>query len=387
MTIKMKIGFALLLFGMLAMNATKAQTVDSIPSRHDFRFSGQLSGWGSITPDIETKGWLGSRYIPQVNYTYTLSKDRLIDFEGSASLFGELGVTSVPTVTASGNINPYRLWARYATQGSEVRLGLQKINFGSALLFRPLMWFDKMDPRDPLQMTSGVWGGLYRRYLLNNSNIWLWVLAGNKDPKGWELYGTGGNLSPEAGGRVQLPIPTGEAALSYHFRRADIVRINPPNQQANEQRIGFDVRADVTVGLWLEASLTHYDKDIGGTTNQQMITLGSDYTFDLGNGLGVTAEHLLYGMGSKLFSYEETLNFSGLSLSYPFTLIDDVTTMLFYDWKNQQLYSFINWQKQFNRISFYLMGFWNPETYQIPGQGSFSRFTGKGLQLMVVWNH
>lgn len=383
----MKIGFTLLLFGMLTMTTAKAQTGDSIPSRHDFSFSGQLSGWGSITPDIETKGWLGGRYIPQINYTYTISKDRLIDFEGSANLFGELGVTSAPTVTATGNIKPYRLWARYATQGSEIRLGLQKINFGSAQLFRPLMWFDKMDPRDPLQTTDGVWGGLYRRYLLNNSNFWLWVLTGNKDPKGWELYGTGGNLSPEMGGRVQLPISSGEAALSYHFRRADIVRLNLPNQQANEQRIGFDIRADVTVGLWLEAALTHYDKNIGWTTNQQMITLGSDYTFDLGNGLGVTAEHLLYGMGSKVFSYEETLNFSGLSLSYPFTLIDDVTTMLFYDWKNQQLYSFINWQKQFNRISFYLMGFWNPETYQIPGQASFSRFTGKGLQLMVVWNH
>ena len=166
-----------------------------------------------------------------------------------------------------------------------------------------------------------------------------------------------------------------------------LFRSNLTNQQANEQRIGFDVRADVTVGLWLETALTHYDKDVGLTTNQQMITLGSDYTFDLGNGLGVTTEHLLYGMGSTAFSYEETLNFSGLSLSYPFTLVDDVTTMLFYDWKNQQLYSFINWQKQYNRVSFFLMGFWNPDTYQIPGQGSFSRFAGKGLQLMVVWHH
>ena len=132
MTIKMKIGCSLLLFGMLAMTDTKAQTVDSIPSRHDFRFSGQLSGWGSTTPDIETKGWLGGRYIPQINYRYTLGSDRLIDFEGSASLFGELGVTATPTVSATGNIKPYRLWTRYATQGSEIRLGLQKINFGSA---------------------------------------------------------------------------------------------------------------------------------------------------------------------------------------------------------------------------------------------------------------
>lgn len=61
--------------------------------------------------------------------------------------------------------------------------------------------------------------------------------------------------------------------------------------------------------------------------------------------------------------------------------------MLFYDWENSKIYSFINWQKQFNRTSFYLMGFWNPETYSIPGQGTYSRLAGKGIQLMVVWNY
>ena len=60
--------------------------------------------------------------------------------------------------------------------------GLQKINFGSATMLRPLMWFDQVDPRDPLQLTDGVWGVLGRYYFLNNANIWLWGLYGNKNP-------------------------------------------------------------------------------------------------------------------------------------------------------------------------------------------------------------
>ena len=55
-------------------------------------------------------------------------------------------------------LKPYRLWFRRSTDKIELRAGLQKITFGSARIFRPLMWFDKLNPTDPLQLTEGVWG-------------------------------------------------------------------------------------------------------------------------------------------------------------------------------------------------------------------------------------
>ena len=67
-----------------------AQDSDSVKSHHYFQFNGQLSGWGNITPDINTKGWIGTRYIPQINYGYHLKDNQLIDFEGSANLYGQL---------------------------------------------------------------------------------------------------------------------------------------------------------------------------------------------------------------------------------------------------------------------------------------------------------
>ena len=85
------------------------------------------------------------------------------------------------------------------------------------------MWFDRIDPRDPLQLTDGVWALLLRYFFLNNANIWLWGLYGNDDVKGWEFLPTVKD-DIEFGGRIQVPVPLGELGLSYHHRRADVNR-------------------------------------------------------------------------------------------------------------------------------------------------------------------
>lgn len=371
--------------GQRTIDRHEAQENDS--SHHNLRFSGQLSGWGSFTPDTDTKAWLGGRYIPQINYGYSFSKNRLFDLEASANLFGDIGFRRFDDAGTEGKIKPYRLWMRYSTARSEVRLGLQKINFGSAQLFRPLMWFDAMDPRDPLQMTDGVWAALFRYYFQNNANVWIWTLAGNKTPKGWDTFETNGRLRPEAGGRVQLPFTSGETALSYHFRKAELPAESYNRNASAEHKLGFDIRADVVVGLWLETSWTHYARNIGALTNQHMLTVGADYTFDIGNGLGITGEHMLYGTDNKAFRPSDNINFTGISLNYPFTLFDDISLMLYYDWRAGSIYSFANWQHQWDNLSLYVIGFWNPKTYAVPGRSDFARLAGKGIQLMLVWNH
>ncbi len=357
---------------------------------HPLKYSGQLSGWAQFSPDLSLEGWVGGRYIPQLDYKIPFHQERLLDFEASANIFGDMGFSPFDSITTDGKIKPYRAWARYSTKRMELRLGLQKINFGSAQMFRPLMWFDRMDPRDPLQLTDGVWGLLYRYYFQNNANVWIWGLYGNKDPKGWEVVPTSKSY-PEGGGRVQLPIPHGEAAISYHFRMADVQELSAyipvDHDDIRENRLGFDMKLDMVVGLWVEASWTHLGENLGMFTNQEMITLGTDYTFGIGNGLVLTFEQLIYANDQTAFAFDQNTNFSGLSLSYPIGVFDNLSAMIYYDWTNADVYTFLNWQKQFNNITFYLMGYWNPKTYYIPTQAGSDRFTGKGLQLMVVWNH
>lgn len=353
-------------------------------------FKGQLSAWALYNGGLDLPVYMGGRYIPQLNYEIKLKNDRLIDFEASANLNGNFGFHPFDTLDENGTLKPYRLWVRYSAPQFEFRVGLQKINFGSASLLRPLMWFDRVDPRDPLNLTDGVWGALGRYYFLNNANIWFWVLYGNDDPKGWEMAGSNSE-HPEIGGRFQSPIPAGEAGISYHHRISDTRNLEgfvPVFAKVKENRIGLDVRLDMLVGTWLEASWVNSGENLGSFTNQELFNLGIDYTFGIGNGLYLIFEQLLISYDEKAFSFENATTFSLLSLSYPLGLFSNIQGIVYYDWDNSNLYNFINLQRDFRQFSIYLMAYWNPEYYRIPTQETEQNlYAGRGIQLMFVLNH
>ena len=367
-------------------------TVAHNRSLQQLRFSGQFSGWMQYTPDVQMDFASGGRYLPQINYRIPFKNKRLLDFEASAHLHGTLSARLFDSTRFDGKIKEYRLWARYSNHRLEVRAGLQKINFGSAQMLRPLMWFDRIDPRDPLQLTNGVWGLLGRYYFNNNANIWFWSLYGNDDPKGYEAIPTLKKI-PEAGGRIQLPVPGGEAAATYHYRVTDPAQLFPPgvplpHDRIGEHKVAFDIKANVVVGLWLEASWSRFNRSLGVFTNQEMITAGTDYTFKVGNGLVTTFEQFIYSYDQNAFEFAHNTTFSALSLLYPINAFDSMSAITYYNWTDNKGYFFVTWQKQLNRLSCYVMGYWNPKVYSLPGQGSNgNRFAGKGIQVMVVWNH
>ena len=359
-------------------------------SQDSLMFKGQLSAWTLYNGRLDLPVYMGGRYIPQLNYEIKLQNDKLIDFESSANINGDFGFHPFDTLDASGTIKPYRLWGRYSSQQFELRVGLQKINFGSASLLRPLMWFDQVDPRDPLHLTDGVWGVLGRYYFLNNANIWLWVLYGNNDPKGWEMAGTNSKY-PEFGGRFQSPIPLGEAGISYHHRIADTREMEdfvPAFAKVQENRIGLDVRVDLIVGAWVEGSWVNSNENLEIYTNQELFNIGIDYTFGLGSGLYAIFEQLLVVYDKQAFTFENTTTFSLLSLSYPLGLFSNIQGIVYYDWNNNSLYNFINLQRDFRHFAIYLMAYWNPEDYRIPTQETEQNlYAGRGIQIMFVLNH
>jgi hypothetical protein len=354
------------------------------------RFSGQLSSWINANTGSDLPVWSGIRYIPRFNYGAQSGTKGRFDLELSANIFGSAGFRPFDSLTATGSIKPYRAWVRYSSDQFELRLGLQKLNFGSALMLRPLMWFDQMDPRDPLQLTDGVWGLLARYYFLNNANIWLWGLYGNNERRGWETVPVNKKI-PEFGGRLQLPVPGGEAAISYHHRVADSRDMGTeitPFERIPENRFGFDAKWDLKAGLWLECSFTHKSKDIGILTNQLIMNAGIDYTFPAGNGLYAAFEQLLATYDEKPFSFSNKTSFSMMTLSYPIGLFDKLSAIVYYNWTGNNVYSFLNWQRQFDNVMLYLMAYWNPESFRLPAQTSSQNiFAGKGIQLMFVFNH
>lgn len=362
----------------------------NVTAQDSLNFKGQLSLWSNYNPAGTLDLWLGVRYIPQLNYNIQLAGNKLIDFELSANLSATAAMNPFDTINTDAFIKPYRGWIRYSSSNFELRLGLQKINFGSASILRPLMWFDKIDPRDPLQLTDGVWALLGRYYFLNNANLWIWGLYGNEKPRGWDIAGTNKNF-PEFGGRLQYPIPKGELALSYHHRVANTQGIDttlPAFPKVAENRLGIDGKWDLGVGLWFEASWTGAWKNLDKYTNKELINIGTDYTFGIGNGLNISAEQLIASYDEKAFLFSDPAFFTGLSVSYPVGLFSNLSGMFFYDWGNNSLYNFISWRRQLDKFSLYLMAYWNPEKYLLPNSGTKElMLAGKGIQIMLVFNH
>ncbi|UCG27849.1 MAG: hypothetical protein JSV24_00390 [Bacteroidales bacterium] len=353
---------------------------------------GMLSGWSTLSYSESLNGQLGGRYIPGLTFDLPLGKRFRLDAEVSANVWGSSTFWSGDSTILNGKLKPYRMWLRFSGDQFEIRAGLQKINFGSATLLRPLMWFDRIDPRDPLQLTDGTYGILARYYFLNNTNIWIWGLIGNKEPKGWEAFGSEKNR-PEFGGRIQVPVFTGELGLSYHNRSTDIhadttILSENVNGLAPENRIALDGKIDIGIGLWFESSIVHTDFEYLTRDFNRSLTVGLDYTFGLGNGLNMMTEVFTYSVSDKVFGKGDGVTFSAISASYPLSIITNMSAIVFYDWKNNDLYNFINCSWTFDRWTFYLMGFWNPERFRVyPGMEEANLFAGKGLQVMAVFNH
>ena len=357
--------------------------------QHKLEFAGQVSTVANYSPDNQLDVLLGGRYIPELNYSIILAPSNVLDFDASVNLNGSVSFSDIDTLVFAGNIRPYRIWARFTGKQVEIRLGLQKIDFGSAMLLRPLQWFNQLDPRDPLQLTYGVYGALGRYYFLNNANIWLWVLYGNEETRGFDALRTY-RRHPEFGTRIQYPVPKGELALSYNHRTADSRDLfNVATfDKIPEDRFGVDGKWDIEIGLWFEFSYIHRSKDIGIFTNQTLFTLGADYTFGIGNGLNVVAEHLLTTSDKEPFAFNNTANISASSISYPVGLFDNLTCMLYYNWSSGGFSVFMNYEHQFKNVTGYIMTYYNSEGLQDLQQNEFiNTYSGPGIRLMLVYNH
>ncbi len=355
-------------------------------------FENQLSTWLGMNFPGEVKWQSGIRYIPTLSPWVSAGSNGKFDAEVSVNTFGSVHLTGMNYDSAGFSFKPYRLWLRYSTSHLEIRAGLQKINFGSSTILRPLMWFDRMDFRDPLMLTDGVYALLGRYYFSNNANIWLWGLYGNDETKGWEAMPSFGDI-PEYGGRIQLPVPKGEFAFSYHHRDADYSALafqipGLTDTRYNEQLFAADGKWDIGPGVWFELAGKLNEKENPFTTHwESYLSLGMDYTFGIGKGLNVSTEFFRYENHPEENETKAKRNISTLSLGYPLGLSHNISGMLYYNWDTHDLYRFINLQMKYDYLTLYLMTFWNPDDAVLysSSEGGNS-FAGKGFQLMLVFD-
>jgi hypothetical protein len=154
-----------------------------------------------------------------------------------------------------------------------------------------------------------------------------------------------------------------------------------------EDRIGLDGKWDLGVGVWFEGALVHQKTPFLPLAYQRALTLGLDYTFALGRGLTAIAEHFRIASSSRAFAPGDGLSFTALLLRYPLGILDEVSGIFYYDWKNHGVYRFLSWKHTTDALSFSAIVFWNPAELLVfqgqPGSGSFS---GTGLELLLAYH-
>jgi hypothetical protein len=379
------VGFAIL-WSFLIAPAADGQTLT---------LQGQLSSWFILADSRPSTSVAGIRYVPTLSVEKELSDSRLIDGEVAVNAYGFGESRSWDDVDTEGHVKPYRGWVRFKSTRFEARGGLQKINFGSALLLRPLRWFDSVDPRDPLQLTDGVYAVLVRGFMPHNVTAWGWGLYGNDHLKGLELNPTRAR-TPEFGGRLQAPLFKGEVAGSLHHRETDLskglaIASGSDDTAAPETRYGLDGKWDVGIGLWFEGEVVRQTRLDLASTASRALTIGADYTFALGNGLHVLGEAFVQELPPALLGQHVSQRFVASTVSYPLGIIDSLSGIVTVDTARGDVYSFINWQRTFDRWQFYFMGFWNPRQMTVAplteSNAGRNPLSGKGIEILAVFNH
>ncbi|MFH1715180.1 MAG: hypothetical protein ABH857_03180 [Elusimicrobiota bacterium] len=333
---------------------------------------GEISSWADFQDSANT---IGFRFIPYLN---------IENFNPEKTIDAEIAYDSLATWSFDksaidvSKTDPYRIWLRYKLPQLELRAGLQKINFGPCRLLRPLMWFDRTNPTDPLKITDGVYGILARYYTLNNSTAWLWTLYGNNKLKGYEAVSTY-TQTAEFGGRYSFHLSKGEAGITFNSRR--IEDLNSDN--AFENKYALDGIWDLGIGVWFESVVIEKELTTVKPAWQKILCIGSDYTFNIGNGLHILSEHLLHANSSHFETTENITNTSAFSLDYNLGILDNIRALYYYSWDNTKGFYHLGVTRTYDKILFYLSAY--VSDIQISNLSNLSN--DKGIMLLVRYNY
>ena len=343
---------------------------------HRITASGRL-----FDKDSQQEYHLNANYKPNLFLTIFENESFSIDTEQSLNGYCDIKSYSDNNIIENGSNADiwikhelYRSWLRFSATQYEIRVGLQKINFGTAQILRPLQWFDTIDPTDPQNNSEGVEAFLFRYYFLNNANLWFWIVEPT-DSIRENIVNHIKTDGYEFGGRIQYPFKYCEGALSYHRREIESIDFDLEN------RFGFDCRWDFKIGLWIE---TMYSAFTGNnpTFYTHLFTVGADYTFPIGNGIYVLSEHLFHEESIDDYPalFQES-SATSLMLTYPIGMLDSASAIVNYDWISENFFYYLSYSRSYDYIGFYLNFFWNPEfdEYLIPGYNQ----DGKSIQLLM----
>lgn len=296
-----------------------------------------LSGYGSGALD-ETSRHLG--FLWQQDLFADWGDPEIIQLSGNFSTHGTIDFLETPGYLG---MDVYRLWGSLSRRGTELRIGLQQINFGPARIYRPEKWFDELVPLDPLQLTAGVKAALLRHYYGSNSAIWIWGALTDETSGSSEEDGSD-NLN--LGGRAEFPLLGMESGVSLNLLSQGTELIG-----TDQIKLGADLRYDGLIGAWLEATVSQTDNAID-PQYAAGFTLGADYTLGIGNGLYLLQETNL-GFETPELKRRDTIKQAKTSVlfSYPLGLLDNLQFLSSCDYRQSAWDFNLLWRRTYDYLS------------------------------------
>jgi hypothetical protein len=205
-------------------------------------------------------------------------EDWVLDFELSGDAKQADGPSVQSELRQKTDVDFFRAWLRLDNGKFKIRGGRQKILFGSGTIFRPLGLFDTRDVTGVVPETRGVDGVRVTEFLSETALMEGWLVPAKKGSA--MVFGIRGEMLLEN-------IEVG-AVVQYH-PESDLENLPGFNQEMVQ--IGYHFKGEREFGFWNESRL---DIEMNPSAPIQFDTvLGTDYTFNVGEGLHVLVEYFL----------------------------------------------------------------------------------------------
>ena len=202
------------------------------------------------------------------------NEDWEFDYELSADAKQAKGPSVQSHLRQETDIDFFRAWLRLDNGEFKLRGGRQKILFGAGAIYRPLGFFDTRNVTGVFPQTRGVDGFRSTWFLSSSSFLESWLVPAKKNDA--IIFGIRGEALIE-------DIEVGLVA-QYH-PRSDLKDLTDFNQEMFQ--FGYHLKGEKEFGFWNESRL-----DIEMQSSIRFDTvIGTDYTFDLGEGMHVLLEY------------------------------------------------------------------------------------------------
>ncbi len=231
----------------------------------------------------------------------------VIDFEFVLDFLYTGGIREQAGLAEEYDAEIFRGWLRWEKENIKVRAGRQQILFGSGSLFRPLGFFDTRIISGVIPLTRGVDGARATYFPGPTSLVEGWAVPAKTGERAiWGLRGERQLGLLEVGGVVQ-----------YH-PKTKLGFLN--SSQLELFQFGYHIKGEKVVGFWNESRID-VEQDKPGKPLRFDSVVGTDYTFDVGQGLHVLFEYFVRaqepGFTLEDIKRERTQHFLGMQLDQP----------------------------------------------------------------------